>query len=96
MINQWQIRPDDDVRREQKSATVEVSAEALLSLLLAPEGMSIGDVSWNGRVITLTVFHPALETVDEGAVLPILYPNYESIRQTVNADWGDELGRVTP
>ncbi len=96
MILQWQVRPDDDINREQKWATVEVSAEALLSLLIAPEGMSIGDVSWNGRAITLTVSHPALEAVDEGADLPILYPNYESIRQTVNADWGDDLGRVTP
>ncbi len=92
MINQWEIRPDDDVRRERKSATVEVSAEALLSLLMAPKDMSIAGVSWDGRSIELTVTHPALEAVNEGADLPILNPRYSiEYQNSQKVNWGEEL-----
>ena len=88
MISQWEVQPNDDVDRRQRVAVVELSAEALLSLLVAPEGMTIANVSWTGRSIRLIVSHPALRVVEEGSEGPNLYPRYSTEHQTTNADWG--------
>ena len=88
MIRQYEVQPDDRIDRRRKAAIVELSVEALLSMLMAPEGMNIADISLNRRGnISLTVTHPALKAVDEGSDLPILYPQYETLDLTVSAGW---------